>query len=260
MKDTLLALEISHLTVHYQSIPVLWDINLEIFQGSFAAIVGPNGAGKSTLIQAILGILRPVSGSVLLFQKPFSEVRLRCAYVPQREAVDWDFPITVQELVLMGRYPQLGAFRWVKKSDKDACAHFLEKVGIQEFAQRQISQLSGGQKQRAFLARALLQDPDFYFLDEPLAGIDHATEELIMQHLTDATKRNKTVLMVHHDLNSVQKYFDWLVLLNVRLVASGKTKSVFTKEYMRKAYGKNFALFDEALKLSQSRLAGIRQE
>jgi len=250
-------LEVSNLTVHYHSIPVLWDIHLELFQGSLTAILGPNGAGKSTLIKAILQTLKPVSGSILLFDKPFSQVRRRCAYVPQREAVDWDFPITVQELVLMGSYPKLGAFSRVKKSDKERCEHFLEVVGLQELAQRQISQLSGGQQQRAFLARALLQDPDFYFLDEPLAGIDHATEELIMQLLGDAVKKGKTVLMVHHDLNSVEKYFDWLILLNVRLVACGETKVVFTKEMLRACYGKNFALFDETLKLSQNKLSGM---
>lgn len=246
------AVKVANLSVHYQTLEVLWDINLEIPQGQFVGVLGPNGAGKSTLLKVILGLVRPMSGSVRFFGQKFCDVRKRCAYVPQREVVDWDFPITLKQLVLMGRYPHLGAFGWAKKCDFDAVEACLAQVGLTEQANRQINELSGGQQQRAFLARALLQDPDIYLLDEPLSGVDHASEELIMKLLQDAVSKNKTVLMVHHDLNSVEKYFSWIVLLHVRLVASGRTKEVFTKHNIKQAYGKNLALFDEALKLSQT--------
>jgi len=246
------ALKVSGLTVHYHEIPVLWDIDLEIPQGKFVGVLGPNGAGKSTLLKAILGIVPTVSGSIWIEGKQLVEVRRRTAYVPQREAVDWDFPITVKQLVLMGRYPFLGAFRRVTKKDHQMAYECLEKVGMHEYADRQISQLSGGQQQRAFLARALLQDADIYFLDEPLAGVDHATELVVIELLSELVKRQKTVLMVHHDLNSVEKYFNWVVLLNVRLVASGPEESTFTDQNIQKTYGKNFALFDETLKRSRT--------
>lgn len=251
------AVKVANLTVHYRSSPVLWDINLDVPQGALVGILGPNGAGKSTFMKVLLGLIAPLSGSIKILGKKFCEVRKRCAYVPQREAIDWDFPITVRQLVLMGRYPHLGPFRWTKKSDLEAVDHVLETVGLQDLKDRQISQLSGGQQQRAFLARALLQDPDIYFLDEPLAGVDHASEELIMTQLKHATSQNKTVLMVHHDLHSVEKYFSYLILLHVHLVKAGPTKSVFTKHNIQQAYGKNFTLFDEAVKLSQSLSQGL---
>lgn len=250
------ALKVSQLTVHYHNTPVLWDIDLAIPEGSFVGIIGPNGAGKSTFLKGILGLVPRVSGSVWIYGKPLSEMRKRTAYVPQREAVDWDFPITVRQLVLMGCYPRIGSFTPILRRDHELSLECLEKVGMSQFADRQISQLSGGQQQRAFLARALMQQADIYFLDEPLAGVDHATEETIIALLTGLVNEKKSVLMVHHDLNSVEKYFSWVVLLNVRLVASGPTQSTFTQQNLCATYGKNFALFDETYKRSRLRSLG----
>jgi manganese/zinc/iron transport system ATP- binding protein len=251
------ALRVQGLTVHYQSVPVLWDIDLTIHQQQLVGIIGPNGAGKSTFMKAILGLVKPVSGSIWILGEALARVRQKIAYVPQREAIDWDFPITVKELVLMGCYPQLGLFRWVRKKEIAKAEHCLEMVGMQGLGNRQISQLSGGQQQRAFLARAILQDADVYFLDEPLAGVDHASESIIMELLRSLCRQGKTIFMVHHDLNSVQTYFDSVILLNVRLVASGLTSEVFTKRNLQQAYGKSFTLFDEVVKLSQNKTSGM---
>lgn len=253
-----LAVKVSGLTVHYHDAPVLWDIDLAIPQGEFVGIMGPNGAGKSTLLKAMLGLTETVSGSIWVHGKPLSLMRKRTAYVPQREAVDWDFPITVRQLVLMGCYPRCRLFAPISKKDHLLCLECLEKVGIAEYADRQISQLSGGQQQRAFLARALMQEADIYFLDEPLAGVDHTTEEIVMELLTSLVKEGKTVLMVHHDLNRVEEYFSWVLLLNVRLIALGPTKSTFTKPNIYKTYVKNFALWDETFKRSRSSALGIQ--
>ncbi len=253
-----LALKVSGLTVHYDDTPVLWDIDLEIPKGTFVGILGPNGAGKSTLLKAMLGLIPTVSGSVWIEQQPLSKMRKKCAYVPQREAVDWDFPITVRQLVLMGCYPRQSFLSPISKKDQLFCLECLEKVGISEYADRQISQLSGGQQQRAFLARALMQDADIYFLDEPLAGVDHTTEEIIIKLLADLVKQNKTVLMVHHDLNCVEEYFSWVLMLNVRLIALGPTKTTFTRPIIHKTYAKNFALMDETLKRSRIIASGIQ--
>lgn len=251
MKESESALLVENLTVHQKEVPVLWDINFEIPQKTCIGVVGPNGAGKSTLIKAMLGLVPMVSGTVKLLGSDLSKVRSRLAYVPQREVIDWDFPITVRQLVCMGCYPRLGLFRFIQKSDLEAVDLALEKVGLLDLANRQISQLSGGQQQRAFLARALLQDPDIYFLDEPLAGVDHSSEEFIMQILRAKVEENKTVLMVHHDLNSIEKYFSWVLLLNIRLVACGPTAEVFNRHNIKQAYGKNFTLLDEAMKLTR---------
>lgn len=249
-------LRVQGLTVHYQSVPVLWDIDLSIDSGQLVGIVGPNGAGKSTFMKAVLGLVKPVSGSIWVLEEKLARVRQKIAYVPQREAVDWDFPITVKELVLMGCFPQLGLFRWAGKKELLRAEKCLEMVGMADLGDRQISQLSGGQQQRAFLARALLQDAEVYFLDEPLAGVDHASEAIIMELLRSLRSQKKTVFMVHHDLNSVQTYFDSMILLNVRLVASGPTAEVFNKQHIGQAYGKSFTLFDEVVKLSQNKALG----
>lgn len=253
-----LALKVSSLTVHYHDAPVLWDIDLEIPKGVFVGIVGPNGAGKSTLLKGMLGLIPTVSGSVWVEGKPLSRMRSRCAYVPQREAVDWDFPITVRQLVLMGCYPRQSFYKTISKKDQLLCVECLEKVGIAEYADRQISQLSGGQQQRAFLARALMQEADLYFLDEPLAGVDHTTEEIVINLLEGLVKQNKTVLMVHHDLNRVQEYFSWVLMLNVRLIDIGPTATTFTKQNIEKTYVKNFALMDETLRRSRTISSGIK--
>jgi manganese/zinc/iron transport system ATP- binding protein len=230
-------LEVHDLTVSYNRKPVLWDIDLSIPQGSLVGIIGPNGAGKSTLIKSIMGLIPLSSGYVKLFDKSLEEVRDRVSYVPQRESVDWDFPASVFDVVLMGRYAKLGLFRNVRQSDKEIALDCLRKVGMEGFKDRQISQLSGGQQQRVFLARALAQKADLYFMDEPFTGVDAATESAIVDLLREMRSQNKTVIVVHHDLQSAIEYFDWIILLNMRLVASGKTEDVFTTALLQETYG-----------------------
>lgn len=251
------ALQAHQLTVNYDKTPVLWDISLEIPQGLLVGIVGPNGAGKSTLIKAALDLVQPLSGKVEFFGQPLKTVRQRVGYVPQRETVDWDFPIKVRDLVLMGRYGRLGMLKWPRAADWAAADHYLNIVGLAAYADRQISQLSGGQQQRVFIARALLQEADLYFMDEPFAGVDLATEKVIIQLLHQLKAKNKTVFVVHHDLNTVDHYFDWVIMLNMRLVACGPVSEVFNSDTLNSTYGKSYALFDEALKLSQQKQRGV---
>lgn len=251
------ALQTVDLTVHYEKTPVLWEINLSIPPGNLVAIVGPNGAGKSTLIKTAMGLLPSASGNVLFYGESLKKQRHRIAYVPQRESVDWDFPITVRDLVLMGRYARLGLFRWPRQADLTAADSYLAKVGMSAYADRQINQLSGGQQQRAFLARALMQEAELYFLDEPLSGIDIATEHIIMQLMRHMQAQGKTLFVVHHDLSTVQSYFDWVIILNMRLVAAGPVAEVFHTETLSQAYGKSPALFDTALKLSRQTSSGM---
>lgn len=251
------ALKVSQLSVNYDRTPVLWDINLAIPAGKLIGIVGPNGAGKSTLIKVILGIIKQITGKVEFFGLPLGSARQRIAYVPQRSSVDWDFPITVSELVLMGRYGKLGLFRRPRKADYAAADHCLELVGMSAYKDRQISQLSGGQQQRVFIARALMQEADIYFLDEPFAGIDIASETILMDILRKLRDKGKTIFIVHHDLTTVETYFDWVIMLNMRLVACGPVHLVFNSDTLNSAYGKNYALFDEVLKLSQQKEKGL---
>jgi manganese/zinc/iron transport system ATP- binding protein len=253
------ALQVHQLTVNYDKTPVLWDISLSIPQGRIVGIIGPNGAGKSTFIKTALNLVQPISGKIEFFGRPLKEVRRRIAYVPQRETVDWDFPITVRDLVTMGRYGALGLFKWPRQADLAAADHYLEKVGMSAFANRQISQLSGGQQQRVFIARALAQEADVYFMDEPFAGIDVASETAIMNILHQLKTKGKTVFVVHHDLNNVEDYFDWVIMLNMRLVAYGPVYEVFNPDTLNSTYGKSYALLDEALKLSQHRILGKRK-
>jgi len=259
-KENTIALEVHQLSVSYDKNPVLWDISLQVPTGKLVGIIGPNGAGKSTLLKASLGLIKPISGKIDFFGLPLKQIRQRVAYVPQRETVDWDFPITVEDLVLMGRYGKLGLFRWPRQADIAAANHYMEMVGISQFAKRQISQLSGGQQQRAFLARALLQEADIYFMDEPFTCIDLATESVIVNMLKKLIQQGKTVFVVHHDLNTVESYFDWAILINMRLVACGPLDEVFTPDTLNATYGKSFALFGEALKLSQSKTIGLKSE
>lgn len=239
------ALEIHDLTVSYDKKPVLWGIDLTIPHGALCGIVGPNGAGKSTLIKAIMDLVDINSGYVKLFDLELDEVRKKVSYVPQRESVDWDFPASVLDVVLMGRYSRLGLFKNPRKADKEAARKALEMVGMDKYSKRQISQLSGGQQQRVFLARALTQNADIYFLDEPFAGVDAATEKAIIQILQNLSKEGKTIIVVHHDLQSVETYFDWVILLNLRLVASGPTKEVFTPAMLEETYGGKLTLLSE---------------
>jgi len=237
------AIEVTDLTVAYGEKPVLWDVDLEVPQGTLMAIVGPNGAGKTTLIRAILGMVKPAAGQALVHGKPYEEQRRRVAYVPQRGSVDWDFPTNVLDVVLMGRYGRLGWVRRPGGEDRAAAREALEQVGMSELAGRQISQLSGGQQQRVFLARALVQHADVYFMDEPFQGVDATTERAIVELLRELRTRGKTVVAVHHDLQTVQEYFDQVTLLNVRRIGSGPVGEVFTEENLRLTYGGRAALF-----------------
>lgn len=238
-------LEVHDLTVAYNRRPVLWGVDLTLPKGQLIGVVGPNGAGKSTLVKACMGLVPLASGWVRMFDKTLDEVRLRISYVPQRESVDWDFPASVRDVVEMGRYGRLGLFRRLRKSDHELVEDSLRKVGMEAYAHRQISQLSGGQQQRVFLARALAQEADLYFMDEPFAGVDAATERAILQLLQEMSAAGKTVVVVHHDLQSVEKFFDWVILLNLRLVASGPVAEVFTPEYLQQTYGGKLTLLTE---------------
>jgi manganese/zinc/iron transport system ATP- binding protein len=237
------AVEVTDLTVAYGEKPVLWDVDLEVAPGVLMAIVGPNGAGKTTLIRAILGMLKPAAGQALVYGRPYEEQRRRVAYVPQRGSVDWDFPTSVLDVVLMGRYGRLGWVRRPGSADKAAARTALEQVGMAELSGRQISQLSGGQQQRVFLARALVQEADVYFMDEPFQGVDATTELAIVELLRTLRSGGKTVIAVHHDLQTVPEYFDQVTLLNVRRIASGPVEEVFTEENLRRTYGGRAAFF-----------------
>jgi manganese/zinc/iron transport system ATP- binding protein len=237
MNDEKKAIEVTDLTVAYREKPVLWDIDLEVPGGVLMAVVGPNGAGKTTLIKAILGLVRSAAGQVLIYDKPYIEQRWMVGYVPQRESVDWDFPTNVLDVVMMGRYGHLGWVRRPGGSERALALEALNKVGMRPFADRQISQLSGGQQQRVFLARALVQDAQVYFMDEPFQGVDATTERAIVTLLQELRAAGKTVVVVHHDLQTVPEYFDWVTLLNVRRIASGPVDEVFTEENLRLAYG-----------------------
>lgn len=257
MTKQLPALHVDQLSVHYDKTPVLWDITLSIEPGQLVAIVGPNGAGKSTLIKSVLELVTTLSGRIEFFGKPLKEIRGKVAYVPQRESVDWDFPITVRDLVLMGSYGRLGLFRRPGHRERQNVDHYLELVDMKPNANRQISQLSGGQQQRVFLARALMQNAEIYFLDEPFAGIDMASEAVLMRILKDLAAKGKTVFIVHHDLSNIESYFDSVILLNTRLVACGAVRDVFNSQNLIKTYGKSYPLLSEALKLSQNQTSGL---
>ena len=231
------ALEAHDLTVTYNKRPVLWGVDFTLPTGALACIIGPNGAGKSTFIKAAMGLLPLSSGYVQLFGKSLETVRQRISYVPQRESVDWDFPISVREVVEMGRLPRRRLFQRVTAEDKAAIQNALEQVRLLPYADRQISQLSGGQQQRVFLARALAQHPDFFFLDEPFAGVDVSSEEAIIGLLKQLSAQGKTVVVVHHDLQTVPSYFTHCVMLNSRLIAAGPVSEVFTQENLAATYG-----------------------
>jgi manganese/zinc/iron transport system ATP- binding protein len=238
-------LSIHDMTVAYHRRPVLWDIDYDAPPGQLVAIVGPNGSGKTTLLRAVLDLVPKVSGDVHVFGRPYREVRHRVAYVPQRESVDWDFPISALQVVCMGLYRKIGWFRPVTRRWREKAREALDRVGMADYAQRQISQLSGGQQQRVFLARALVQEADLYLMDEPFAGVDAATERAIVEILRGLRRDGKTALVVHHDLQTVQEYFDSLLLLNMRLVAAGRVEEVFTADNLRKTYGGKLALLDQ---------------
>ncbi|RYL93688.1 metal ABC transporter ATP-binding protein [Sporolactobacillus sp. THM19-2] len=243
-------LTVKNLTVAYQKQPVLRNVSFDIPEGKLIGIVGPNGAGKSTLIKGILGLTPKVGGEVAIYGKPYKEQRKLIGYVPQRESVDWDFPTNALDVVTMGRYGHLGWFRRPGRKEKELAMNCLRHVGMENFTDRQISQLSGGQQQRIFLARALAQDARLYFMDEPFAGVDARTEKAIITLLHELRQQGKTVLVVHHDLNTVRQYFDWLILLNVSLMGIGKTEDLFTRENLQHTYGGKLVMFDSDKKSS----------
>jgi manganese/zinc/iron transport system ATP- binding protein len=251
------AIEAHELTVTYSQKPVLWDIDCAIPQGCLAAIVGPNGAGKSTFLKAVLNLVPPSTGYVKIFGESIRSVRSRIGYVPQRESVDWDFPITVRDVVLMGRYGKIGWLKRPSRDDRLAADRYLEQVDMAQFADRQIRQLSGGQQQRVFLARALAQEASLYLMDEPFAGVDAATEQAIIAIMRRLRDEGRTIICVHHDLQTVPEYFSWVLLLNLHLIAAGSVQDVFTSENLQKTYGGRLTILDrvsEAIRTGQQRI------
>lgn len=241
-----IALSVDDLTVAYNSKPAIWDIDLEVPEGVLMGIVGPNGAGKSTFIKSVLNLIPRAAGTVRFYGKPYEQARSLVGYVPQRGSVDWDFPTSVVDVVTMGLYGKLGWFRRPGRKEREQALHALDQVGMADYAERQISQLSGGQQQRTFLARALVQDAQIYFMDEPFAAVDAVTERAIVAILRELRDRDKTVLVVHHDLQTVEDYFDWVTLLNVEVIASGPTAKVFTPETLQKTYGGRVSYLHDA--------------
>lgn len=251
------ALVVDQLTVNYDNISVLWDLSFSVPKGKLVAIIGPNGAGKSTFMKAILGLTPSLSGRVKILGGQRASQAKKVAYLPQRESIDWNFPITVEELVTQGLYPRLGWFKRIGKKERALAKEALEWVDMSDYASRQISQLSIGQQQRIFLARALLQDADLYFMDEPFAGVDSLTEKFIFDFLKKLKERGKTLFVIHHDLVSVPKHFDWTIMLNVRLIACGAVSSVFTQENLNLTFGQNTHLFEEVFSLAQQKSSGV---
>ena len=251
--------EVHDLTVSYDKKPVLWNVDFSISPKQLVGIIGPNGAGKSTLLKSIMNLIEPQSGWVKINNKGIEDQRDIISYVPQRETVDWDFPANVMDVVLMGRFRQRGLFSRYNKEDKRIAMECLEKVGMQGFVDRQISQLSGGQQQRVFLARSLAQQADLYLMDEPFAGVDASTEESILDLLKDMAKEGKTIIVVHHDLETAFKYFDWMIMLNTTLIASCSSKQALNKEIIKKTYGGKMPLLSELSALIKEKELPVRE-
>ncbi len=240
-----IALSVDDLTVAYHRKPVIWDVGFDLPAGSLIGVVGPNGAGKSTLLKAVMDLVPVASGRILVFGESYRQNRHRVGYVPQRESVDWDFPVDALDVVTMGLYSKIGWCMPVRKKHRQAAMEALDRVGIADLAHRQISQLSGGQQQRTFLARALVQDADLYLMDEPFAAVDASTEKAIVEILRQLKSRGKTAVVIHHDLQTVPEYFDYVVLLNMRVVAHGPVQQTFTSENLQKTYGGRLTLLEE---------------
>jgi manganese/zinc/iron transport system ATP- binding protein len=231
------ALSVRDLTVAYQGRPALWAVDYETPPSGLVAIVGPNGAGKSTFIKACLGLVPALSGEVRIFGERLARARSKVGYVPQRGSVDWDFPVSALDVVSMGRYGHVGVGRRLTRADREAALAALSQVGLADLAQRQIGELSGGQQQRVFLARALAQDSQLYFMDEPFAGVDALTERAILDLLRKLDHEQRTVVCVHHDLQTVADYFDHVLLLNRTKIAAGPVATTLTPENLERAYG-----------------------
>lgn len=254
------SIEVHNLTVSYNGGPVLWDIDFELPKGKIIGVIGPNGSGKTTLLKTIMGLLQPSSGFIKIFDKSLEDVREKVAYVPQRETVDWDFPASVFDVVLMGRYRKSNLLKRLNKVDREIVNQAIERVGLTEFKNRQISQLSGGQQQRVFIARALAQKADLYLMDEPFVGVDAATESSILSLLQEMKEAGKTVLIIHHDLQTVSEYFDHLVLLNTRMIAKGPINDVLTKENLTNAYGGQLTLLSKVVDLIKKTEFPVREK
>ncbi len=252
---------VKQLSMRYHHKPVLTDVSFSIPEGKTIAIIGPNGAGKSTLLKGIMGIEPTMSGESFFFGESLEKKRLAVAYVPQREESDWDFPIDVMDVVLMGRHGQLKLWQRPSKQDIVIANQALEQLGMADFKDRQINQLSGGQQQRVFLARALAQKASLYLMDEPFAGVDVITEKAIIELFKEFKAQNKTIVCVHHDLNTVGDYFDWMILINARVIAVGPTKEVLTPENLHKTYGGRLSLLSEMTeKLYRSNLDKVHDD
>ncbi|MEM9587630.1 MAG: ABC transporter ATP-binding protein [Planctomycetota bacterium] len=250
---TVSPLLVDDLTVAYDRKPVIWDVGFELPEGKLIGIVGPNGAGKSTLLKAVMDLIPRASGRIEVFGKPYRQSRHRVGYVPQRESVDWQFPVNALDVVAMGLYGQIGWCKPVRSKHRQLAMEALRQVGVAELAKRQISQLSGGQQQRTFLARALVQDADLYLMDEPFAAVDASTERAIVDILRSLKGAGKTAVVIHHDLQTVPEYFDHVILLNMRVVAHGPVESTFNAENLQKTYGGRLTLLDEVTEAMRRR-------
>jgi manganese/zinc/iron transport system ATP- binding protein len=243
---------VKNLTISYNKKPAIKGVNLNIDSGSVIGIIGPNGAGKSTLLKGILGLLPFDTGEVKIFGKNIEDSRKRISYIPQREQFDWDFPINVEDVVMMGRYAHLPVVGFPKAGDKKIVGEVLKKIEMDKYSKRQIRQLSGGQQQRVFLARALAQESDVYFLDEPFVGVDAKTEKAIFSLMKELKEAGKTILVIHHDLGKVLEYFDKLIMVNQTLIAYGDAKEVFTPEIINRTYGGKLTILQRAEELMVS--------
>lgn len=246
--DTPYAIEVQHLTVSYHARAALLDVSVDIKKDQLVGVIGPNGAGKSTFIKAVLGFVKPDIGEVRINGLDVRRTKGQVAYVPQRGSVDWDFPISVREVALMGRYQRIPWYRSAGRKDREAAMEALEMVRMQDFADRQIGELSGGQQQRVFLARALSQGSDILLLDEPFAGVDAATERAILDVLERAKNVGKTLVVVHHDLATAAEYFDKLLLIKQRLYAYGTPEVVLQEELLSKVYEGRLRIFKDLIR------------
>ncbi|MFM7024019.1 MAG: metal ABC transporter ATP-binding protein [Flavobacteriales bacterium] len=253
-------IEVHDLTVSYNNKPVLWNVDFTLPAGQMIGIIGPNGAGKSTLLKSLMNLVPNSSGYIKLFNDDLDKVRHKISYVPQRESVDWDFPASVMDVALMGRYNPKNIFGRFSDEDKEIAADCLKRVNMLDYAKRQISQLSGGQQQRAFLARALAQKADLYLMDEPFAGVDASTEKAIIDLFLSMKQEGKTILVVHHDLQSAAEYFNWILLINTRLVASGPTDKIFTPEMLRETYGGKLTVLTKVGEIMKETQFPIREQ
>ncbi|WP_236979761.1 metal ABC transporter ATP-binding protein [Membranihabitans maritimus] len=260
MKERKVAVEAHNITVAYDRQPVLWEVDFEMNEGNIIGIIGPNGSGKTTLIKTLMGVITPDSGYVEVFGAEINRVRDQIAYVPQRESVDWDFPASVYDVVMMGRFRKNNLFHRSNTNDRKIVRESIEKVGMTPYINRQIGQLSGGQQQRVFLARSLAQEADIYFMDEPFVGVDAATESAILELMTTMKNLGKTLIIVHHDLQTVSEYFDEVLLLNTRVIDYGPVNSVLTDDNLKAAYGGQLNVLTKVGDLLKKREFPIREK